>query len=64
MKRLIDALVLLALVSLLGFFVQGPGRLDAAPARPMNHAARNAPLTMDRATKFDLLFTEPELARP
>jgi hypothetical protein len=64
MQRLIDALVLLALLVLLGFFVHGHERLDAAPARPMNHAARSTPLTLDRATKFDLLFTEPELARP
>ena len=65
MKRHADKLMLLlALLVLLAYLVSEPGRVGGAPVKPMNHAATIAPLSVDRSTKFDLLFAEPDLARP
>jgi len=64
MRRHVDKLVLLALLALLAFLVHEHTRLSAATAKPANHAARSAQPSLDRATKFDLLFREPELALP
>jgi hypothetical protein len=64
MRRHVDTLVLLALFALLAFVVHEHSRLDAATAKPADHAARAAPSSLDRATKFDLLFSKPELALP
>ena len=64
MRRHVDKLVLLALFALLAVAVHGHTRFGAATAKPANHATKSAPSSLDRATKFDLLFGEPELALP
>jgi hypothetical protein len=65
MRRHVDKLVLLALFALLAFAVHEHMRSGAATAKPADHAARRAPPpSLDRATKFDLLFSAPELALP
>ena len=64
MRRHVDKLFLLALLVLLAFAVHGHTRFGAATAKPANQAARSAQPSLDRATKFDLLFGAPEMALP
>ena len=64
MRRLIDHLILLGLLILIAFLVHQPTQFADASAKPANHVTRSRPLTLDRSTKFDLLFSEPEWARP
>jgi hypothetical protein len=71
LRRHVDKLVLLGLLTLLVGAVHGYARFGKATAKPASHAAkavnqtgRSAPLTLDRATKFDRLFSEPDFALP
>ncbi len=64
MRRHIDKLILLALFALLACAVHAHTRFGAAAAKPASHAARNAQPSLDRTSKFDLLFGAPELALP
>jgi hypothetical protein len=65
MRRRVDKLALLALFALLAFVVHQYTRAGAATARPADNASGPVPTFTDRgATKFDLLFREPELALP
>lgn len=64
MRRHIDKFILLALFALLACVVHAHTRFGAATAKPASQAARSVQPSLDRATKFDLLFREPELALP
>jgi hypothetical protein len=67
MKALVDAIILLALMSVLAFFVHQHTQVDARPAMPAadGTAASRPSAMLDRPlTKFDMMFKESELARP
>jgi hypothetical protein len=66
MRRCMDAVVLFALLVLLALFVNGHTQPGAATVKSTNHRPQIAPsITVDGPpTRFDLLFREPELARP
>ena len=71
MRRHFDKLALLILCALLAVAMHASARFGKATAKPtsqapeaVNNAARSAPLSLDRSSKFDLLFGDPDLARP
>jgi hypothetical protein len=64
-RRRVEKLALLALFALLAYAMYEYVPLGAATAKPANNAAGPIPSFTDRgASKFDLLFREPELALP
>jgi hypothetical protein len=70
MRRHIDTIAMLALFAFLALFVHAHTRLGAVKAKPAPMPApevvRHAPTATVQhpATKFELLFGEPELALP
>jgi hypothetical protein len=64
MRRIVDVVVLLAPIALLAAFVRGYAPTEAAPARPAGIVHGPMPILDRPMTRFDLLFGEPELARP
>jgi hypothetical protein len=64
MKRRVDALILMAFLSLLALLLFAHAPCGKATAKPRDHAVqRRLPPPDGPMTKFDLLFSEPELAR-
>jgi len=62
----VDALIILVLLALLAAFLQARTMSETAAARPSanSDAVHHQAPALDRPlTKFDLLFSEPELAR-
>jgi hypothetical protein len=69
MRRHVDKLALLFLCAVLAIAVHASARFGKATAKPtgqtseaVNNSARS--LSLDRSSKFDLLFGDPDLARP
>jgi hypothetical protein len=66
MRRRIEALVLVVLLTLIVSLLQEHARVAFARSHPVESAPRRQPPTplYGSTTKFDLLFREPELALP
>jgi hypothetical protein len=65
MRHRVDKLALLALFALLVFVVHQYTRAGVATAKPANNVLGPVPSFTERgATKFDLLYREPDLALP
>ena len=65
MRRRVENLAFLAVLALLAFVLHEYSRVSVATAKPGNNPAGPVPTFTDHgATKFDLLFRQPELALP
>jgi len=65
MRRRVENIAFLAVLALLALVLHQYTRVSVATANPVSGAAGRVPTFADRAaTKFDLLFRQPELALP
>ena len=64
MRRHIDKLILLALFALFACAVHAHTRFGTAAAKPAANSARSMQPSIDRTSKFDLLYGAPDLALP